>query len=155
MFCRGTAAIVQPTFKNGKQPSTITTVSSAHCLQAPVLRRPNLSASITPTMAMQTDISDVLAEQREQTPEELQHLFLQLEDYWERKLWHELTEALLQFFKHPASRPQRRPLYDTFIKSFASKINQLKLVTLGMQASMQYKGSSSTERYSMRLKQRR
>lgn len=88
-------------------------------------------------------IPNLLVEQREVAPEELQHYFLDFEDFWERKLWHELTNSLVEFFQQDKSAAQRLPLYNTFIKSFAEKINQLKLVTLGLSTASQCKGQSS------------
>ncbi|RYP40361.1 hypothetical protein DL768_010632 [Monosporascus sp. mg162] len=82
-------------------------------------------------------VSDFLADQRDQAPEELQPSIIQFEDYWERKLWHQLTDALLEFFNHPASAPQRLQFYKVFILKFADKINQLKLVDLGLMAATQ------------------
>ncbi|KAM4062260.1 PCI domain-containing protein [Hirsutella rhossiliensis] len=84
-------------------------------------------------------ISDFLAEQRDQAPEELQPLFLDFENFWERKLWHQLTDALVQFFSHPDSAPQRLSFYKVFILKFADKINQLKLVDLALKAATQCK----------------
>lgn len=88
-------------------------------------------------------ISNFLAEQRDDAPAELQHIFLTFEDFWERKLWHQLTDTLLEYFSNPASTAQRLPIYNTFIISFADKINQLKLVKLALSASAQVKGKSS------------
>jgi 26S proteasome regulatory subunit N9 len=87
------------------------------------------------------NIPQHLSDQRDVAPEELQHYFLQFEDFWERKLWHELTDSLVEYFSNPASAPQRIALFNTFIKSFADKINALKLVTLGLSAAEQYEGS--------------
>jgi 26S proteasome regulatory subunit N9 len=90
---------------------------------------------------MNTDmIPDFLAEQRDAAPTELQHLFISFEDYWERKLWHQLTDTLIEFFNIPESGPQRLPFYNTFILTFADKINQLKLVTLALNAATQCTG---------------
>jgi len=86
------------------------------------------------------NIPNHLADQRDATKDELQHYFLQFEDFWERKLWHELTDSLVEFFSEPDSKDQRIPLFNTFIKSFADKINALKLVTLGLSAAGQYDG---------------
>ena len=88
-------------------------------------------------------IPNLLSEQREKAPDDSQHYFLTFEDYWERKLWHELTDVLVQYFQQDQSASQRLPLYNTFIKSFADKINQLKLVTLGLSTASQCKGPSS------------
>lgn len=85
-------------------------------------------------------ISDFLAEQRDAAPEDLQSLVLEFEDLWERKLWHQLTNKLLDFFNDPRSAPQRLAFYQTFILKFADKINQLKLVDLALKAATQCKG---------------
>ncbi|KAI8627503.1 hypothetical protein F5Y19DRAFT_168464 [Xylariaceae sp. FL1651] len=82
-------------------------------------------------------IADFLADQRDQAPEELQPLVIQFEDYWERKLWHQLTDLLIEFFANPKSEPQRLQFYKVFISKFADKINQLKLVDLGLKAATQ------------------
>jgi 26S proteasome regulatory subunit N9 len=85
-------------------------------------------------------IPDFLAEQRDAAPAELQQLFLSFEDLWERKLWHQLTDSLIEFFNHKESAHQRLPFYKTFILTFADKINQLKLVTLALSAASQCRG---------------
>ncbi|KAA6408793.1 MAG: 26S proteasome regulatory subunit N9 [Lasallia pustulata] len=82
-------------------------------------------------------ISNFLSEQREVAPEDLQASFLTIEDYWERKLWHQLTDVLVDFFSDPASASQRLPLFQRFIWSFSEKINQLKFVALGLLAATQ------------------
>ncbi|KAH7322972.1 proteasome component region PCI [Stachybotrys elegans] len=86
-------------------------------------------------------IPDFLAEQRDEAPEELQSLILDFETYWERKLWHQLTDSLVKFFSHPGSAPQRLAFYKIFILKFADKINQLKLVDLALKAAAQCKGN--------------
>ncbi|RDW73891.1 putative proteasome regulatory particle subunit 1 [Coleophoma crateriformis] len=86
-------------------------------------------------------IPDFLGEQRDAAPADLQHFFLSFEDLWERKLWHQLTESLIEFFNNPESAHQRLPFYKTFILTFADKINQLKLVTLALKASEQCRDS--------------
>ncbi|KAJ4862247.1 PCI domain-containing protein [Trichoderma breve] len=89
---------------------------------------------------MNTDsISDFLAEQRDAAPEELQPLILNFEDYWERKLWHQLTDALVEFFNDEGSAGQRLAFYNVFILKFADKINKLKLVMLALKAATQCK----------------
>lgn len=90
-------------------------------------------------MSIET-IPDFLAEQRDAAPEELQGLVLEFEDFWERKLWHQLTEALLKFFRDPRSAPQRLQFYKVFILKFADRINQLKLVELALPASTGCRG---------------
>lgn len=84
-------------------------------------------------------IPEFLGEQSDAAPPSLQPLFLSFEDLWERKLWHQLTDTLIEFFNHKESAPQRLPIYKTFILMFADKINQLKLVTLALSAATQCK----------------
>jgi hypothetical protein len=90
-------------------------------------------------MALES-IPDFLAEQRDKASEDLQPLILDFETFWERKLWHQLTDSLVQFFNHPESAPQRLAFYKVFILKFADKINQLKLVDLALKAATQCKG---------------
>ncbi|KAK5446433.1 26S proteasome regulatory subunit [Exophiala xenobiotica] len=92
-------------------------------------------------------ISNFLAEQRDEAPTELQHIFLTFEDLWERKLWHQLTDTLLEYFSNPESTSQRLPIYNTFIISFADKINQLKLVKLALSASAQIKDDTERSQF--------
>ncbi len=93
-------------------------------------------------------VQNFLVEQREDAPEELQQSFLNIEDYWDRKLWHQLTGVLLEYFNNPASAPQRLPLFGHFILTFAEKINQLKFVSLGLSASGQCKGTFQSMKHS-------
>jgi len=80
-------------------------------------------------------IADFLANQRDEAPDELQGLILEFEDLWERKLWHQLTDKLIEFFNDPQSAKQRLDFYKVFIVKFADKINQLKLVDLALKAA--------------------
>lgn len=82
-------------------------------------------------------VSKFLREQQESAPDELQQSFLNIEEYWDRKLWHELTEELFKYFSNPASAHQRLSLYENFIVTFAEKINRLKFVSLGLAAASQ------------------
>lgn len=92
-------------------------------------------------MAMNQDtISEFFEDQRSQAPDDLVPLILDFEDFWERKLWHELTNALIKYFNHPGSAPQRLQFYKVFVLKFADKINQLKLVDLALKAATQCRG---------------
>ena len=88
-------------------------------------------------------ISSFLSDQRENVPEELQQSFLNIEDFWDRKLWHQLTDQLGEYFHDPASSSQRLALFDGFILNFAEKINQLKFISLGLLAATQCPGMAS------------
>lgn len=91
--------------------------------------------------ALQLDkIPEYLEARRDEAPDELVHYFLELEEYFERKLWHELTGTLLRYFDEPASKNTRLSLYNNFIKTFGEKINKLKLVSLGLIAANESEG---------------
>ncbi|KAL7270764.1 26S proteasome regulatory subunit [Rhizina undulata] len=86
------------------------------------------------------NIADFLAKLRDEVaPLSLQSAFLDFEEYYERRLWHQLTGTLIQFYENPESGPLRIPLFKNFVLTFAGKINQLKLVTLGLSAASQCK----------------
>ena len=84
-----------------------------------------------------------LDEQREAAPEELQQDFLDIEDCWDRKLWHQLTDLLVEYFANPLSSSQRLSLFRHFILGFSEKVNQLKFVALGLAAAAQCQGEQS------------
>lgn len=86
-------------------------------------------------------IPEFLSAQVDEVAEDLQPLVLKFEEYWERKLWHELTDALLEFFNSPGSASVRLPFYKVFILKFADKINQLKLVDLALKTASQCQGT--------------
>ncbi len=90
-------------------------------------------------------VANFLSEQRENAPEDLRQSFLSIEDYWDRKLWHQLTDVLVDYFNTPASASQRLPLFRRFILTFSEKINQLKFVSLGLLAATQCSGSPSVQ----------
>lgn len=79
-----------------------------------------------------------------QVSEPLQADTLRLQDLWEQKLWHELTETLISIFNHPDSGPFRMAIYNKFVLQFADKINQLKLVDLALKAASQCQGIHKT-----------
>ena len=92
-------------------------------------------------MAMDPEkVQEFLNQQQDSTPDGLQEGFMKIEEFWDRKLWHQLTETLIEYFNDPASGPQRLPLFQKFILSFAEKMNQLKFVTLGLLAATQCHG---------------
>lgn len=89
---------------------------------------------------MPVDIPTFLADEREKADPDVLPMFLTFEDHWERRLWHQLTDSLLEFFRDSSSISHRLPVYNNFVLSFADKINQLNLVTLGLSAAGQIQG---------------
>lgn len=83
-------------------------------------------------MDLDNDVSTVLATIRLETESsDLMAILYQLEDYYERKLWHQLTLTLDDFYY--TNRPEVTPdlkykIYHLFITQFASKLNPIKVV---------------------------
>ncbi|KAG5416936.1 RPN9 [Candida metapsilosis] len=84
-----------------------------------------------------TDISTVLATIRSEldstnNSDELVSLFYQLEDYYERKLWHQLTQQLDEFYtqydQDQIPLELKHKIYTQFIQQFAMKLNLIKVV---------------------------
>lgn len=55
-----------------------------------------------------------------------------------RRLWHQLTLKLSEFFDNPLSRPYRVEVFDRFVRDFEIKLNQLKLVEMGVKVAKEF-----------------
>ncbi|KAK9369228.1 hypothetical protein V1509DRAFT_620113 [Lipomyces kononenkoae] len=93
-------------------------------------------------MDIDHDVPTILSVLRTEASSELAGDFYTMEDLWERRLWHQLTDVLVQFFQNPDSVPLRTRVYTQFVGTFASKINQLKLVSLGLATSATFEDKS-------------
>ncbi|KAF8654768.1 hypothetical protein AX16_003423 [Volvariella volvacea WC 439] len=69
------------------------------------------------------------------TPSELHPFFESFQTLYTRKLWHQLTQKLFEFFDHPLAQPYRVEVFDRFVRDFENRINQLRLVELAVKAS--------------------
>lgn len=77
-------------------------------------------------------------ELREGAPESLIPLIYQLEDQWDRKLWHQVTVTLVEIFALPESAPFRINLYNNLISKAEDRLNKLALVGLAISASEEF-----------------
>ena len=59
------------------------------------------------------------------------------------RLWYQLTATIESFFSAPASAPFRIDLYESFIKDFANKLDQLKLAAIAVTVARTYSGELS------------
>lgn len=88
-------------------------------------------------MDIDTDINTVLASLRLsiENPDTVQFLY-ELEDFYERKLWNQLTLSLEQFYSLPESHNSqlRASLFNSFLSQFQSKLNPIKLVDFLLQS---------------------
>ena len=53
------------------------------------------------------------------------------------RLWHQITLKLVEFFDDPLSQPYQVDVYDRFVRDFATKLNPLRLVEMGVKVSGQ------------------
>ncbi|OAX34906.1 hypothetical protein K503DRAFT_411159 [Rhizopogon vinicolor AM-OR11-026] len=81
------------------------------------------------------NLDEFIATALSATPAELHPFFQSFSDLHTRKLWHQLTLKLYEFFDHPLSRPYRVDVFERFVRDFESKLNQLKLVEMGTKVS--------------------
>lgn len=58
------------------------------------------------------------------------------------RLWHQLTQSILEFFEQPESTPHQIPIFQQFIAEWESKINKLSLVQIALRAA-----SNCTRKY--------
>jgi len=96
-------------------------------------------------MDVDVDIPNFLGEARISAPESLQVSILQMEELWERRLWHQLTVELERFFINPESAGSRMRMFKDFVGTFEKNINQLKLVGLALLAKEECKGCAPFE----------
>lgn len=88
-------------------------------------------------MEIDTDISTVLATLRlELESAELVQYLYQLEDFYERKLWNQLTLTLEQLYNDPESKTGslRVRLFNLFLAQFQNKLNPINVVDFLLQS---------------------
>lgn len=76
-------------------------------------------------------MSTILAQLRlELESSDLIQIIYQLEDFYERKLWNQLTLALEELYQNPESLigTLRQQIFSLFLSQFQNKLNQIKLV---------------------------
>lgn len=69
------------------------------------------------------------------TPQTLHSYFEEFKKFHSRKLWHQLTLSLMRFFDDPLSLPYRVDVFERFVSDFENRINQLRLVEMGVKVS--------------------
>lgn len=58
------------------------------------------------------------------------------------RLWHQLTLKLFEFLDHPLSRPYRVDTFERFVRDFEQRLNQLRLVEMGVKVSREIDSES-------------
>ncbi|KAG8742258.1 26S proteasome regulatory subunit [Ceratobasidium sp. 414] len=83
------------------------------------------------------DVDSYLATAASSSPPDLHPFFEKFRRQHQRKLWHQLTLTLFEFLDHPQSGPYQVDLFTKFVRDFEEKLNQLKLVSMGVRVSKQ------------------
>ena len=63
-------------------------------------------------------------------------------------LWHQFMLKLFEFFDHPLSKPYRVDVYAQFVRDFETKLNQLRLVEMGVKVSKEIDSTCNTTLFS-------
>ncbi|KAA1466869.1 hypothetical protein DENSPDRAFT_831776 [Dentipellis sp. KUC8613] len=69
------------------------------------------------------------------TPAELHPFFQAFQDLHSRRLWHQLTQKLFEFFDHPLARGVRVDVFDRFVRDFEARLNPLRLAEMAVKVS--------------------
>ncbi|KAF7295172.1 Saccharopine dehydrogenase [Mycena indigotica] len=81
------------------------------------------------------NLDEFIATATSATPSELHPFFDDFRVLYNKKLWHQLTLKLFTFLDHPASKPYRVDVFESFVRDFETKINPLRLVEMGVRVS--------------------
>ncbi|KAL9710712.1 26S proteasome regulatory subunit [Leucoagaricus gongylophorus] len=94
-----------------------------------------MAATTTTTQPPKLVLDEFIALALSNTPPELHLYFESFRTLYTKKLWHQLTKKLSEFFEHPLARPYRVDTFERFVRDFEGKINQLRLVEMGTKVS--------------------
>ncbi|QLL30737.1 hypothetical protein HG536_0A05520 [Torulaspora globosa] len=99
------------------------------------------------------EIDTVLTTLQMEADPELAPLFLEFEELYEQKLWHQLTERLTVFFDDSRSIPLRLRVYCNFVSKFHDKINQLSVVEFLLQSLKTHEDHDESLKFLTELEQ--
>jgi len=77
------------------------------------------------------DTNKFLSDIKASSTPELSTKWAKVEEYYNKKLWHQLTKLLQQLIKEPSLQDQLVHIYNEFISDFESRIDPLSLVLIG------------------------
>ncbi|XP_076054703.1 regulatory particle non-ATPase 9 [Oratosquilla oratoria] len=90
---------------------------------------------------MNSKVENYLTSKKDSTNAELAKKFGELEDFYSKKLWHQLTVALQKLVKESALQTgtELLDLYNNVVSELENKINPLSLMEIVAEVSTQYK----------------
>ncbi|KAJ2755397.1 26S proteasome regulatory subunit, partial [Coemansia sp. BCRC 34490] len=86
-----------------------------------------------------------------EAPSGLAQYFLEFEDLYERKLWHQLTKKVEEFINIPEAAPYRIGLYNEFVKDWQKHMNKVKLVLFSLAAARQFDDVSEAAEFMAKI----
>ncbi|KAI8579184.1 hypothetical protein K450DRAFT_243163 [Umbelopsis ramanniana AG] len=89
-------------------------------------------------MDVDLDVPAFLNSEKQNVPSNLQHYYVDFEDLYDRKLWHQLTQKVLEYLNEPESGPYQISLFQKFVVDWESKINKLSLVYIGLTTARKF-----------------
>jgi len=105
---------------------------------------------------MTRDISAYLTEQQSKSTGDLAQEWGEIEDLYNKKLWHQLTLKLLAFVKHPsfATGDGLIQLYENFLADFEHRINSLSLAEIILHVIRQMKDAKEALEFVDKIKEK-
>ncbi|XP_044738552.1 26S proteasome non-ATPase regulatory subunit 13 [Chrysoperla carnea] len=105
---------------------------------------------------MNTNVNEYLTAKQNSSNKELAAEWAQLEDFYNKRLWHQITLKLLNFVKSPELQQGEEliNLYNQFISTFENKVNPLSLVEILAHVSEQYKDKKEAVVFLEKLEQK-
>ncbi|XP_033101352.1 26S proteasome non-ATPase regulatory subunit 13-like isoform X2 [Anneissia japonica] len=102
------------------------------------------------------DVSGYLKEQQSQGSAEIVQEWTEIEELYNKKLWHQLTEKLLVFVKNQvfAEGNGLLQMYECFIADFEHRINLLSLTEIALIIIKQFKEESEAVEFLNKLKEK-
>jgi 26S proteasome regulatory subunit N9 len=78
------------------------------------------------------DVNTFLSEMRSSSSEEVAAMWARCEEFYNKKLWHQLTMQLNILVKEPSMQTKLISIYTDFIADFETKLDPLMLSQIGM-----------------------
>ncbi|XP_014787453.1 26S proteasome non-ATPase regulatory subunit 13 [Octopus bimaculoides] len=105
---------------------------------------------------MPKDIAAYLDDQQKNSSGQITHKWTELEELYNKKLWHQLTLKLQDFVKDPifSTGDGLIKLYENFISDFEHRINSLALVELVIQVVKQISDANQAVEFLEKIKEK-
>ncbi|KAF8486999.1 hypothetical protein DFH94DRAFT_621657 [Russula ochroleuca] len=81
------------------------------------------------------DVEEYLTTAISSTPSDLHPFFESFQNLYSRKLWHQLTQKVDEFFDHTLAKPYRVDVFTRFVRDFEERLNPLRLAEMGIKIS--------------------